>query len=283
MTEELKGADLARWCYENPNQAASTIEGLRGAPAQEAPSDDGRYLSSDIAKRMWQTFKVTGDRWFKYAALRLEQLPDHPAERPRACEGEKDTIVQLIHKHVGIRQRVDVDLTGVEETAEAILGALERRSPAEMATKHPAILAIEFVVEQIDDHLEMFEFLNGWLDGDTSEWPEFHAAAPTATDTYKALEAIKAAHASLFAQCCSNPIINAWGREVDVSLINEASRLAEIALVGRSQPVTEKDVVQVLCEASGGSCGCHAVKGDCCGEDAAMARALRSKFNVSRK
>jgi hypothetical protein len=27
--EPLTGAELARWCYENPNQAASTIEGLR--------------------------------------------------------------------------------------------------------------------------------------------------------------------------------------------------------------------------------------------------------------
>jgi hypothetical protein len=27
--EPLTGAELARWCYENPNRAASTIEGLR--------------------------------------------------------------------------------------------------------------------------------------------------------------------------------------------------------------------------------------------------------------
>lgn len=26
----VTGAELARWCYENPNLAASTIEGLRG-------------------------------------------------------------------------------------------------------------------------------------------------------------------------------------------------------------------------------------------------------------
>jgi hypothetical protein len=184
--------------------------------AQREPSDSGNYLPSEIAKRMWQTFTATGDRWFKYAALRLEQLPDHPAERasdydevealrhdldrymaiaqeltdenerlrsrspaesghreavvaafdgsrrhipfpptpaakaetliggtgfcghammesicpkcssrpatsPAAMEGEKDAIVNLIHKHVGIRQRINVDLTGVEEAADAIL------------------------------------------------------------------------------------------------------------------------------------------------------------------
>jgi hypothetical protein len=30
MTEALIGAGLARWCYDNPNLAARTIEGLRG-------------------------------------------------------------------------------------------------------------------------------------------------------------------------------------------------------------------------------------------------------------
>lgn len=38
MTREelLAGAELARWCYDHPNLAARTIEGLR-APAQAAP------------------------------------------------------------------------------------------------------------------------------------------------------------------------------------------------------------------------------------------------------
>lgn len=32
MTDEpLTGAELARWCHDNPNLAASTIEGLRGS------------------------------------------------------------------------------------------------------------------------------------------------------------------------------------------------------------------------------------------------------------
>jgi hypothetical protein len=54
--------------------------------AQREPSDSGNYLPSEIAKRMWQTFTATGDRWFKYAALRLEQLPDHPAEQETVNE-----------------------------------------------------------------------------------------------------------------------------------------------------------------------------------------------------
>jgi hypothetical protein len=36
-TPALTGAELGRWCYENPNLAARTIEGLRHA-AQAVPS-----------------------------------------------------------------------------------------------------------------------------------------------------------------------------------------------------------------------------------------------------
>lgn len=38
------------------------------------------------------------------------------------------------------------------------------------------------------------------------------------------------AHESLFAQCLSNPIINAWGEEVNVGKINEAHEAAKAAL-----------------------------------------------------
>lgn len=47
-----------------------------------------------------------------------------------AVEGEIDTIVQIIHKHVGVRQRIDVDLTGVEDAARAILTTRHHRSSA---------------------------------------------------------------------------------------------------------------------------------------------------------
>jgi hypothetical protein len=33
----LTGAALARWCYENPNLAAMTIERLRGVPIEPVP------------------------------------------------------------------------------------------------------------------------------------------------------------------------------------------------------------------------------------------------------
>jgi hypothetical protein len=56
----------------------------------------------------------------------------------------------------------------------------------------------------------------------------------------QALVAINAAHESMFVQCCSNPIKNAWGKDVDVSLLNEAHRLADIALASlRSAAVSD--------------------------------------------
>ncbi|TSP14037.1 hypothetical protein [Cupriavidus campinensis] len=39
--------------------------------------------------------------------------------------------------------------------------------------------------------------------------------------------AVEAAHADMFRQCCSNPIKNAWGKEVSVRKLNEAMLLAD--------------------------------------------------------
>jgi len=40
------------------------------------------------------------------------------------------------------------------------------------------------------------------------------------------IQAIEAAHASMFEQCCSNPITNAWGKPVSLTALNEAQELA---------------------------------------------------------
>lgn len=45
-----------------------------------------------------------------------------------------------------------------------------------------------------------------------------------------ALEKYEAAFNSLFVQCCSNPIRNAWGEEVNLSLLNEAHHAAGTAI-----------------------------------------------------
>jgi hypothetical protein len=62
MTEELQKHEAA--------SVAQTAE----YPLTRQPdlTDASRYSNNEIAQRMWQTFNVTGDRWFKYAAQRLE-------------------------------------------------------------------------------------------------------------------------------------------------------------------------------------------------------------------
>ncbi|KJK22088.1 hypothetical protein UB46_23515 [Burkholderiaceae bacterium 16] len=42
----------------------------------------------------------------------------------------------------------------------------------------------------------------------------------------KPIAAVEKAHTSLFAQCCSNPIKNAWGKEVSVAMLNDAQEMA---------------------------------------------------------
>jgi hypothetical protein len=48
-------------------------------------------------------------------------MSEQQSSADSAVEGKRDAIVQLIHKHIGVRQRVNVDLTGVEDAADAIL------------------------------------------------------------------------------------------------------------------------------------------------------------------
>ncbi|CAG9173228.1 Lar family restriction alleviation protein [Cupriavidus respiraculi] len=64
---------------------------------------------------------------------------------------------------------------------------------------------------------------------------EYDSVAKTAeeargVDAVKALtrliDAVENAHSDLFAQCASNPIRNAWGKEVSVAKLNEAAELA---------------------------------------------------------
>lgn len=46
----------------------------------------------------------------------------------------------------------------------------------------------------------------------------------------EACKATKEAHFSMFTQCCSNPVFNSWGEQVDVTLLNEASAKADATL-----------------------------------------------------
>lgn len=51
-----------------------------------------------------------------------------------------------------------------------------------------------------------------------------------APELLAALRKYEAAFEGLFAQCCSNPITDAWGKQVDTTLLNEAHELARAAI-----------------------------------------------------
>ena len=75
----LVGVFQAAREYEDSQDTRSSAatEGL--VERQPDLADGDRYSNRDIAMRMWQTFNVCGDRWFKYAAQRLERTP-HAAQ-----------------------------------------------------------------------------------------------------------------------------------------------------------------------------------------------------------
>lgn len=52
-----------------------------------------------------------------------------------------------------------------------------------------------------------------------------------------AARATNAAHESMFAQCCSNPITNAWGKQVSVRALNDAHQAADAALKAAGHPI----------------------------------------------
>ena len=40
------------------------------------------------------------------------------------------------------------------------------------------------------------------------------------------IKAMENAHESMFTQCCSNPVYNTWGKQVDVSALNNLQLVA---------------------------------------------------------
>lgn len=57
--EALTGAALARWCYENPNLAARTIEGLRGQPCDQCPEP----MEGPHHPECYRFFEPPAERW----------------------------------------------------------------------------------------------------------------------------------------------------------------------------------------------------------------------------
>ena len=56
------------------------------------------------------------------------------------------------------------------------------------------------------------------------------------TRTLQAVRLYAEAFEDLFAQCCSNPIKNAWGQEVNTTKLNAAHAFASRVLAGQEAP-----------------------------------------------
>jgi hypothetical protein len=67
-----------------------------------------------------------------------------------------------------------------------------------------------------------------------------------------ALQAIVDAHDELFVQACSNPILNAWGKELSLGAFNRAYELASAALAQRRRASPAPNLRQPVSGAQGG-------------------------------
>jgi hypothetical protein len=114
------------------------VAALRAEPQASAVSAEPHYPSKLAQFYDAELANVTGqlfDALNEIKRLRNEpQSAGTESHSPVAMEGEKDTIVNLIHEHVGFEVLLAIEsgvLTGVEKAAEAILAELGRRSQAE--------------------------------------------------------------------------------------------------------------------------------------------------------
>lgn len=56
----------------------------------------------------------------------------------------------------------------------------------------------------------------------------------------KALQAYEEAQSDLFGQCCSNPVFNAWGKQVDMTKLNHAHMIGSRLVKPRTEPCEDR-------------------------------------------
>lgn len=134
--------------------------------------------------------------------------------------------------------RLNVDIAESVGTIHAMSGGMQYCSiKTEFMNSQELVGAQLYVVDPNNGyphghplHKDVFMALESYNGGDTFEdgvralIAELKEARST-LDTYhktlqKASAKMRDAHSSMFEQCCSNPVRNAWGKEVDVGGIN---------------------------------------------------------------
>ena len=80
---------------------------------------------------------------------------------------------------------------------------------------------VDAKIAKVHKFMEYSRQLGTLVDGETpNAYPLLRKLAQATLD----------AHESLFAQCCSNPILNSWGNRVDTTALNDAAEIARDAL-----------------------------------------------------
>ena len=178
--------------------------------------------------------------WEKAAARAIEQAV---LSKLRATVADElvDTLARYAYYYA-----VDLD----RHTRNADLDQLEgisRRATAKLKAEIRAALASAPVAGEAQDAARWRAYATQFPQV-SSVFLQVHGdPAPQATqverqdragDFIKLAEAIVKAHESMFAQCCSNPVRNAWGVEVNMLPLNQAYELARAAL--SAQPGAQK-------------------------------------------
>lgn len=106
--------------------------------------------------------------------------------------------------------------TDREENARRIVAAVNACSGFEVET-------LESIAMTGETLLARFELMKSENEQLKKQRDELLAALSGAS------EKMKAAHESMFDQCLSNPVYNAWGKEINISAINELQLEASLA------------------------------------------------------
>jgi len=93
--------------------------------------------------------------------------------------------------------------------------------------------------------------------------------------------AIIKAHDSMFVQCCSNPVFNQWGKQVDVTDLNNAEHLAREALLVHGDPDAPKP--EGIIEGKKGPATLQEHLGDCIMTEEEIERHMFRTIGVERK
>lgn len=160
-------------------------------------------------------------------------VPIHPDYDEAWPATECDRLVQLWTSDVDVTNALDRNNNTVPQW-KVVLSLVERRAIAnEIAIStdvdiyNPTKTAAKPMIAE--SWRFGFSSQNGTMKFSFQDNGPFVAyeAVRSELETLRAIVAVyNQAHEDLFGQCCSNPVFNAWGKQVDMTKLNQARELA---------------------------------------------------------